>query len=55
MHFQSSTARFQSQAATMLSYLDVFKIMAIACVPVIVLVLFVKNIDRNEKFEPVGH
>ena len=47
--------RSLSQQATMLSYLDVFKIMAVGCLCVVVLVLFVRRIDRHEKVEPVGH
>jgi hypothetical protein len=39
----------------MLSYLDVFKIMAVGCMFVVLLVLFVKKIDRHEKVEAAGH
>jgi DHA2 family multidrug resistance protein len=43
------------QQATMLSYLDVFKIMAVGCIGVVVLVMFLQKIDRHDKAEPVGH
>ncbi|HET6250326.1 MAG TPA: hypothetical protein VFE47_21740, partial [Tepidisphaeraceae bacterium] len=41
--------------ALMLSYLDVFKIMAVGCLCVVVLVLFVKRVDPHAKVEAVGH
>ncbi|HET6250329.1 MAG TPA: hypothetical protein VFE47_21755 [Tepidisphaeraceae bacterium] len=41
--------------ALMLSYLDVFKIMAVGCLCVVVLVLFVKRIDPHAKVEAVAH
>ena len=39
----------------MLSYIDVFQIMAIGCLGVVVLVLFVQTIDRHAKVEVLGH
>ena len=44
----------QSQAL-MLSYIDVFKIMAVGCLGVVVLVLFLKRIDLTHKVEAIGH
>jgi DHA2 family multidrug resistance protein len=41
--------------ALMLAYIDVFKIMAIGCLGVIVLVMFLKRIDLSHKAEAVGH
>ncbi len=43
------------QQATMLSYLDVFKVMAIGCLCVVGLVMFLQKINRGAKAEPVGH
>ena len=41
--------------AQMLAYLDVFKIMAIGCLAVVGLVLFLRNISRSDKGPPAGH
>jgi DHA2 family multidrug resistance protein len=44
------------QQAIMLSYLDVFKLMAIGCACVVVLTIFLKKINRGgPKAEPIGH
>ena len=43
------------QQATMLSYLDVFKIGAIGTLFVLILVLFLRNIELGKKRAPVGH
>ena len=43
------------QQAEMLAYLDVFKIMAIGCLPVLVLILFLKRISRGNKPPPGAH
>ena len=47
--------RIVEQQAEMNSYLDVFKIMAIACLSVVVLVLFLKKVNRHDKPAPTGH
>jgi hypothetical protein len=39
----------------MLAYLDVFKIMAIGCLPVLVLVLFLGKIKRGVKAPDGAH
>jgi DHA2 family multidrug resistance protein len=43
------------QQATMLGYLDVFKLGTIACLCVLVLVVFLRKIDLGKKGAPVGH
>jgi DHA2 family multidrug resistance protein len=43
------------QQAQMNSYLDVFKVMAVGCIAVVVLVLFLKKINRGEKPQGPAH
>ncbi len=43
------------QQAAMLSYLDVFKVMAIACLPVAIVVMFFRRIKLGEKAEASMH
>jgi DHA2 family multidrug resistance protein len=47
--------RTLQQQAEMLSYLDIFKILAIGCLCVVGLVLFLRKINRSDKAGPVGH
>ena len=54
MPWQSIYRSLQAQAL-MLSYLDVFKIMAVGCLAVVVLVLFVRRLDPNEQPAPAAH
>jgi DHA2 family multidrug resistance protein len=51
------SAMYQSLQAQslMLSYVDVFQIMAVGCMGVVVLVLFLQNIDRHSKVEVLAH
>lgn len=41
--------------ALMLSYIDVFKIMAVGCLAVVGLVMFLRRVDPHSKVEAVGH
>ncbi len=43
------------QQAAMLSYLDVFKVMAIACLPVAIVVMFFKRVKLGEKRDVPAH
>jgi DHA2 family multidrug resistance protein len=43
------------QQAQMIAYLDVFKIMAMGCLCVVGLVLFLRKINRSDKTAPAGH
>jgi DHA2 family multidrug resistance protein len=44
----------QEQAAV-LSYIDVFWLVSLFCIPAIILVLFVRNVKRGEKVEAAAH
>ena len=56
-HTQAMAALYNSaqQQAAMLAYLDVFKIMAVGCIPVIVMTLFLRKIRRGAKPPPGAH
>jgi DHA2 family multidrug resistance protein len=54
-HTQAMALMFSTvqQQASMLSYLDVFKVMAVGCIPVVILTLFLKKI-RHGSSAPSG-
>ena len=54
-HALSSLYQQIAAQALMLSYLDVFKVMAWGCLILVGLAPFVRRLDRREKVEPVGH
>jgi MFS transporter, DHA2 family, multidrug resistance protein len=47
--------RTMQQQAQMNSYLDVFKVMAVGCLSVVVLVLFLRKIQRHDKVPTAAH
>ncbi len=48
-------SRTMQQQAQMNSYLDVFKVMAVGCLSVVVLVLFLRKIQRTDKIAAGAH